>query len=151
MPYVDAVMPFRGVALDSGWSDVPNGFSVECMNVLPFDQFTGRNRIGTRSPLAVAYEFLDDDDEPMEIQAIVPASSYVSGALVERVVVVAGGLVYVATPGQAAVLCSGQTSGGLLSPALRTTGHVLRIAHEHTSAPVGFEDMKAILQREAAK
>jgi hypothetical protein len=30
---------------------------------------------------------------------------------------------------------------------LRTTGHVLRIVHEHTSAPVGFEDMKAILQR----
>lgn len=30
---------------------------------------------------------------------------------------------------------------------LRTTGHVLRIVHEHTSAPIGFEDMKAILQR----
>ena len=38
-----------------------------------------------------------------------------------------------------------------ISWALRTTGHVLRIVHEHTSAPVGFEDMKAILQREAAK
>ena len=31
---------------------------------------------------------------------------------------------------------------------LRTTGHVLRIVYEHTSAPVGFEDMKAILQRQ---
>ena len=31
---------------------------------------------------------------------------------------------------------------------LRTTGHVLRIIHEHTSSPVGFEDMKAILVRE---
>jgi ketosteroid isomerase-like protein len=31
---------------------------------------------------------------------------------------------------------------------LRTTGHVLRIVHEHTSAPAGFEDMKAILQRQ---
>ena len=30
---------------------------------------------------------------------------------------------------------------------LRTRGHVLRIVHEHTSAPVGFEDFKAILQR----
>lgn len=30
---------------------------------------------------------------------------------------------------------------------LRTSGHVLRIVHEHTSAPVGFDDMKAILQR----
>ena len=30
---------------------------------------------------------------------------------------------------------------------LKTSGHVLRIIHEHTSAPVGFEDQKAILQR----
>lgn len=30
---------------------------------------------------------------------------------------------------------------------LKTSGHVLRIVHEHTSAPMGFEDMKAILHR----
>jgi ketosteroid isomerase-like protein len=34
-----------------------------------------------------------------------------------------------------------------LTWALRTSGHVLRVIHEHTSAPVGFDDMKAILQR----
>jgi ketosteroid isomerase-like protein len=33
---------------------------------------------------------------------------------------------------------------------LRTTGHVLRIVHEHTSAPIGFEDMKAILHRQTS-
>lgn len=32
---------------------------------------------------------------------------------------------------------------------LKTSGHVPRIIHEHTSAPVGFEDGKAILQRPA--
>ena len=32
---------------------------------------------------------------------------------------------------------------------LRVTGHVLRIVHEHTSAPIGFSDNKAILQRDA--
>jgi ketosteroid isomerase-like protein len=32
---------------------------------------------------------------------------------------------------------------------LRTSGHVLRIVHEHTSAPLGFGDSKAILQRAA--
>jgi ketosteroid isomerase-like protein len=31
---------------------------------------------------------------------------------------------------------------------LKTTGHVPRIVHEHTSVPVGFEDAKAIFQRE---
>lgn len=30
---------------------------------------------------------------------------------------------------------------------LRTSGHVARIVHEHSSAPVGFEDSKAILVR----
>ena len=36
-----------------------------------------------------------------------------------------------------------------ISWVFRASGHVLRIAHEHTSAPLGFEDMKAILQRDA--
>lgn len=35
-----------------------------------------------------------------------------------------------------------------LSWALKTSGHVLRIIHEHTSAPVGFNDAKAIFLRE---
>ncbi|TWO69413.1 nuclear transport factor 2 family protein [Caenimonas sedimenti] len=35
-----------------------------------------------------------------------------------------------------------------ISWALRNRGHVLRIVHEHTSAPIGFEDHKAILERE---
>ncbi len=30
---------------------------------------------------------------------------------------------------------------------LRKSGHVLRIVHEHTSAPLGFDDHKAILSR----
>jgi ketosteroid isomerase-like protein len=34
-----------------------------------------------------------------------------------------------------------------LTWALKLSGHVLRIVHEHTSAPIGFEDQKAILQR----
>lgn len=34
---------------------------------------------------------------------------------------------------------------------LRTSGHVPRIVHEHTSAPIGFDDMKAILQRPQAR
>ena len=34
-----------------------------------------------------------------------------------------------------------------ISWTLKTSGHVLRVIHEHTSAPIGFEDNKAILQR----
>ncbi len=32
---------------------------------------------------------------------------------------------------------------------LKTRGHVLRVVHEHTSAPIGFEDTKAIFHRES--
>jgi ketosteroid isomerase-like protein len=32
---------------------------------------------------------------------------------------------------------------------MKTSGHVPRIVHEHTSAPIGFDDKLAILQREA--
>lgn len=34
---------------------------------------------------------------------------------------------------------------------LKTRGHVLRVVHEHTSVPIGFEDTKAIFQREASR
>ena len=36
-----------------------------------------------------------------------------------------------------------------ISWVLKTSGHVLRIVHEHTSVPVGFEDTKGILARDA--
>jgi ketosteroid isomerase-like protein len=32
---------------------------------------------------------------------------------------------------------------------LRTSGHNLRIVHEHTSAPIDFDESKAILKRDA--
>jgi len=36
-----------------------------------------------------------------------------------------------------------------ISWVLKSRGHVLRVVHEHTSAPIGFEDTKAILKRES--
>lgn len=32
---------------------------------------------------------------------------------------------------------------------LRLRGHVLRVVHEHSSTPIGFEDTKALFQRDA--
>ena len=40
-----------------------------------------------------------------------------------------------------------RTMQNRLTWGLKTSGHVARVVHEHTSAPVGFEDAKAILQR----
>lgn len=38
-----------------------------------------------------------------------------------------------------------------LSWLLKTRSHQLRVLHEHTSAPIGFDDMKAILIRPAGR
>ncbi len=38
-----------------------------------------------------------------------------------------------------------------LTWALRMSGHVLRVVHEHTSAPIGFDDQKAILLKGEGK
>ncbi len=43
-----------------------------------------------------------------------------------------------------------RTMTNRISWVLRLSGHVLRIVHEHTSAPIGFEDAKAILERPVA-
>ncbi len=37
-----------------------------------------------------------------------------------------------------------------ISWVLKTSGHVLRIVHEHTSVPMGFADQKGMLQRNAS-
>lgn len=36
-----------------------------------------------------------------------------------------------------------------ISWVLKSRGHVLRVIHEHTSTPIGFEDTKAIFNRES--
>jgi uncharacterized protein (TIGR02246 family) len=51
---------------------------------------------------------------------------------------------YAATSADGAPLRSMQNR---ISWALRTRGHVLRIVHEHSSVPIGFEDLKGILER----
>lgn len=58
-----------------------------------------------------------------------------------------------ATVGYAAVSAEGQTLRSMhnrLSWLLQKRGNAWLVVHEHTSAPVGFEDLKAILQRPAA-
>ena len=50
----------------------------------------------------------------------------------------------------AAVSADGQALRNMqnrISWVLEASGHVLRVIHEHTSAPIGFEDAKAILER----
>ncbi len=50
----------------------------------------------------------------------------------------------------AAISSQGQETKSMqnrMSWVLKTSGHVLRVIHEHTSVPIGFEDGKGILAR----
>jgi ketosteroid isomerase-like protein len=50
----------------------------------------------------------------------------------------------------AAISSQGQETKSMqnrMSWVLKTSGHVLRVIHEHTSVPIGFEDGKGILGR----
>lgn len=101
MPYVQVSLPYGGINIDSGFSALPAGFTSECVNILPFDPYKGKLRLGQRRSLCGAFEFNDTSPSVVtrEVQAIVRADAYVSGALVQRCLVVAGGEVFIIDPG----------------------------------------------------
>jgi ketosteroid isomerase-like protein len=68
----------------------------------------------------------------------------VQTAAESAIAVVSGIVTYAAESAQGVALRSIQNR---ITWVFRESGHVFRIAHEHTSAPIGFEDFKAILTR----
>jgi hypothetical protein len=103
MPYVPVSLPYGGINIDSGYSTLPAGFTSDCINILPFDPYKGKLRLGQRRALCGALEF--NDTTPIEIerevQAIFRADAYVSGTLIQRCFIIAGGEVFVFDPGGA--------------------------------------------------
>lgn len=100
MPYVSVSLPYGGINIDSGFSALPAGFTSECVNILPNDPYKGKLRLGQRRSLCGAFEFNDTSPEVIrEVQAILRADAYVSGELLQRCIVVAGGEVYIIDPG----------------------------------------------------
>jgi hypothetical protein len=96
MPYNQVAIPYRGISIDAGYSSLLAGFTSECMNVVPYDTFKGKLRLGKRKPLLGAYTFNDTPTAiTRQVQVILRADAYVSGTLTQRCVVVAGGEVYV--------------------------------------------------------
>lgn len=70
--------------------------------------------------------------------------SELHSAVEETTAVISAIVTYAAESAQGEPLRSMQNR---ITWVLRESGHVFRIAHEHTSAPLGFEDCKAILAR----
>lgn len=100
MPYLPITLPSRGLHVDSAYSALPPGFTLDSLNVLPYDAYKGKQRLGQRRALLGAFEFNDTGPTVTRpVQAIVRADAYVGGVLTQRCVVVAGGEVYIIDPG----------------------------------------------------
>jgi hypothetical protein len=92
--------------IDSAYSALPPGFTLDSLNVLPYDAYKGKQRLGQRRALLGAFEFNDTGPPAVtrKVQAIVRADAYVAGSgttvLRQRCIVVAGGEVYIIDPGE---------------------------------------------------
>jgi len=123
MPYQAVSIPYRGLNIDSGFAALPPGFTSQCINVMPYDAFKGKVRIGQRKPLLGALD-LQEAGVPKKVQAIVRADAYVgtppNAILKQRCIMVAGGEVYLYDAGDLVALKLTRPS---LS-AMTATGHV---------------------------
>lgn len=120
MPYAPVTLPYRGISVDSAYAALPAGFTSQAMNVVPYDAYKGKLRLGQRRALLGAYEFNTDPSAAIrEVQVILRADAYVSGTLKQRCIVVAGGEVYIIDDGGSATHCG----RGALN-AMKTSGHI---------------------------
>ncbi len=127
MPYMPVTIPFRGINVDSGYSSLPSGFTSDCVNVMPYDAYKGKLRIGQRRALLGALKFDSGGGSPTayEIQTILRADAYVDAGsglkvLKQRCIVVAGGEVFVIDDGT--IKTKVGRAGGI--SAMKSTGHV---------------------------
>jgi len=113
-------IPLLGWTTDSPYTAVPQGMSLDLLNVIPNDQHQGRMRLGLR-PALTLLDVIGD----VEIQCLIPCSNYAqttssSGVYerTDRTLIVAGGKVYQMFPGSQPELVGGG------SVYLNTTGRV---------------------------
>lgn len=121
MPYVPVALPYGGINIDSGYSTLPAGFTSDCINIMPFDPYKGKLRLGQRRALCGALEFNDTSPEVIrEVQAIFRADAYVGTTLVQRCFIIAGGEVFKFDPTDSSPV---KLARGALA-AMKTSGHI---------------------------
>lgn len=120
MPYVPVQLPYGGLNIDTSYSAVPAGMTLDALNVLPYDAFKGKFRLGQRKAFCGAFRPGTGGAVDDEVQTILRADAYVTGVgLKQRCIVVKGGEVYIIDDGVTVTLC---TRGALAS--MRTTGPI---------------------------
>jgi len=127
-------MPVKGWTADAAYDNVPQGMSLDILNIIPNDQWQGRVRLCTRPGLTPIDMFSGSDgddyvnDGAGEIQCIVPCSNYaapqgtptvkvrtdrilfvINGQLWHRIS--GGGIERVTTAGTTHFVTSGRVSG----------------------------------------
>ncbi len=92
MPYLPGKLPYRGWITDCPYTSVPDGYSVDMLNILPADPFRRRVRLGTRPAINRIFKFAGG----AQIQCLVRCISYNGDPPVrkDRVFIIAGGKAY---------------------------------------------------------
>jgi len=90
MTHIPVQLPFKGFTEQSQYSALPEGTTPSCMNVMPVDVFNGRMRIGTRQGTKRW--------QAEGAQFIGTYRVYEGAVLVERVILVRAGNIFVGDP-----------------------------------------------------
>lgn len=88
MPYLPGKLPYRGWITDCPYTNVPEGYSVDLLNIMPTDPFRRRIRLGTRSQLNRIYRF-----DPEIVQGVFRCIAFNGDPPVrrDRIFIIAGG------------------------------------------------------------
>lgn len=124
MPYLPGKLPYRGWITDCPYTNVPDGYSVDMLNILPADPFRRRVRLGTRPAINRIYKFAGG----AQIQCLTRCISYNGDPPVrkDRIFIIAGGKAYYMDANSAAPTQITKVNGstGVTAAQLNTTGRV---------------------------
>lgn len=101
MAYIKLQQPLRGYTDAPSYRQQSGDYTKRALNVVPYDVWEGRLRIGSRQGFCVVADFKspptsEGADQP--IQGMMPYKVYRASTLIERVLVVQDGKVYDCTP-----------------------------------------------------
>ena len=116
MTHIPIQLPFKGFTEQSAYSTIPEGMTPSCLNVMPVDVFNGRTRIGTRQGTK---RWLGSG-----VQFVGTYRVYESSVLVEKIIIVQGGVIKFGDP---------QASTGTFTTVTNNTGRTTPL---NTTNPV---------------
>ena len=124
MPYLPGKLPYRGWITDCPYTNVPEGYSADLLNVMPADAFRRRVRLGTRPATNRIYKFAGG----AQIQCMVRCISYNGDPPVrkDRIFIIAAGKLYYFDANSTAPVQVTKVNGstGVTAAQLNTTGRV---------------------------